>query len=112
MNKLIKIKSNEYLFVNEGWSTRNSWGHKTVLLKNNEEISHKKVRYHNRTWESYRYRSCMLGAAYDLLNEEIEARINEYKEANDIKRLKKGFRATLTLKFKKENELSKVIEKL
>lgn len=82
-----KCKSGEiYNIVNETWETSNSWGHKSTLLTSYEIDSHK-VRYLNRTWESYRYESCMLNLIDKILDNNEKSFIVEYKEKNDITRL-------------------------
>jgi hypothetical protein len=61
------INGNKYEFRNTSWSTRNSWGHETTLYINDVEISRNKVRYLNRTWESYPFQSCMKGLVDKLI---------------------------------------------
>ena len=75
------INDNEYTFVNKTWENSNGWGHETTLFKRHYEIGHNKVRYYNRTWESYRYRTCMSGCVYEL----ISKRENELKVLDDKK---------------------------
>jgi len=41
----------------ESYSTRNSWGHKATLFVNGKAYCKAKIRYYNRTWEEYQYRS-------------------------------------------------------
>lgn len=90
--KKIKCKSgNEYSIVNEYWETSSSWGHKSTLLhSNNYEVATNKVRYINRTWEWYRYQTCMLGLVHSVIEKEQTLYITRYKENNGINRFKKG----------------------
>lgn len=87
----IKCKSGkEYSIVNEYWETRNSWGHKSTLIASWGEVQSHKVRYYNRTWECYTYQSCMFGLINEILSQNQEWYIAEYKAKHDIKRLVKG----------------------
>ena len=81
------INGNEYTFVNKTWETSNSWGHETTLFKRHYEIGHNKIRYYNRTWESYRYRTCMSGCVYELISELKE----KFKKEKNITRLTKKY---------------------
>ena len=50
-----------YNIVNEYWETSRAWGHKSTLIAPWGEVESRKVTYLNRTWEYYRYQSCMSG---------------------------------------------------
>lgn len=77
----------EWTFVNETWETSRAWGHRSVLIHNGVEYAENKVRYYNRTWEEYRYKSCMSGCVYKLLEERYNELLNRYKEDNNISRM-------------------------
>ena len=84
----IKCKSgNEYNIVNEYWETSRAWGHKSTLVAPWGEVESRKVRYYNRTWESYTYQTCMSGLLDTILENNLKSYITEYKEKNDITRL-------------------------
>ena len=69
-----EINGVKFTLVCESWRTRNSWGHEVTLYKNDTfKVGSTKIRYYNRTWESYQYQSaihCVISQA-----------INEIKEA-------------------------------
>lgn len=89
----IKCKSgNEYNIVNEYWETSNSWGHKSTLIAPWGEVESHKVRYYNRTWESYTYQTCMLGLLDTILENNLKSYIAQIKEVRGITRLLKGTR--------------------
>lgn len=77
----------EWTFVNETWETSRAWGHRSVLIHNGVEYAETKVRYYNRTWEEYRYKSCMSGCVYKLLKERYNTLLEMYKFKNDVVRL-------------------------
>ena len=77
----------EWTFVNETWETSRAWGHRSVLMHNGVEYAENKVRYYNRTWEEYRYKSCMSGCVYKLLKERYNTLLEMYKFKNDVVRL-------------------------
>lgn len=109
----IRIGKNEYDFINEYWETSRAWGHKSTLFKNGNELAKNKIRYYNRTWECYRYQSCMNKVVCDLIENEKEKYINNYKYINNIKRLKTEIKDKLFEEWEKtENgkELLKIKE--
>lgn len=50
-----------------GWETRYSWGHTAEVSVNLEVIARAKIRYYNRTWESYRFQSVIHSALYEYV---------------------------------------------
>ena len=68
-----EINGVKFTFVCESWRTRNSWGHKVALYKNDTLlIGTAKVRYYNRTWERYQYQSTIKSVIFNAI-EEIKA---------------------------------------
>ena len=89
----IKCKSgNEYNIVNETWETSRAWGHKSTLVAPWGEVESRKVRYYNRTWESYTYQTCMSGLLDTILENNLKSYIAQIKEVRGITRLLKGTR--------------------
>lgn len=81
------INGVNYSVFGESWGTRTAWGHNAYLLRNGEEISRARVRYYNRTWESYQYQSAGESAVYNAL-EKLAARLFDgYKAKTGRKRL-------------------------
>lgn len=103
------INGNNWQFVNEYWETSYAWGHKTTILKNGYDYEPYKVRYYNRTWESYTYQTCMRGALGNLKNQELEHYIRRYKDNNGITRFKKGEKEKVIEEFN-NTELGKELE--
>lgn len=104
------INDNEYTFVNRTWETSNSWGHETTLFKRHYEIAHNKVRYYNRTWESYRYKTCMSGCVYELISKR-ENKLKEYfKNEKNITRLTKKYEEEFKKYLENDKELTELIE--
>lgn len=92
----IKCKSgNEYNIVNESWATSNSWGHKSTLMASWGEVESRKVKYLNRTWESYKYQTCMSGLLSSILENDLKDYITREKENKGITRLSKEIKAEL-----------------
>ena len=68
-----EINGVKFTFVCESWRTRNSFGHKVTLYKNDTfEVGRVKIRYYNRTWECYLYQSAIKSVIYNAI-EEIKA---------------------------------------
>lgn len=84
------INGVKFTFVCESWSTRNSWGHEVTLYKNDYyKIGRAKVRYYNRTWESYQYQSAIKSVIYNTI-EAIKASAKVvFKEMHHYKVLTK-----------------------
>ena len=110
-----EIRGVEYTFVNNTWSTSDRWGHETTLFRNGAEIGNNRVRYYNITWESYRYRSCMMGCISRLIEARQKELEESFKEKNNIQRF--SYRTkTLYLEFRDEDseyqELKELYEAL
>ena len=89
----IKCKSgNEYNIVNETWETSRAWGHKSTLVAPWGEVESRKIRYYNRTWESYTYQTCMSGLLDTVLENNLKSYIAQIKEVRGITRLLKSTR--------------------
>ena len=87
IKKIICKSGREYNIVNETWETSRAWGHKSTLVAPWGEVESHKVRYYNRTWESYTYQTCMGGLLNSILENDLKDYITQYKEKNDITRL-------------------------
>ena len=87
IKKIICKSGREYNIVNEYWETSRAWGHKSTLVAPWGEVESHKVRYYNRTWESYTYQTCMGGLLGTILENNQKSYITQYKEKNDITRL-------------------------
>lgn len=87
-----KIGNNVYDFYCEFVDCRDGFSHTCDIYKNGRHLVSDRRHYINRTWESYRYQSVMLGAVQYELNYIVQNAINKYKEANGITRLVKARR--------------------
>ena len=54
-----EVYGDKFTLKCESWNTRNSWGHEVTLYHNGTKIGRVKVRYYNRTWESYQYQNAI-----------------------------------------------------
>lgn len=102
------INNNTYTFVCETWTTARAWEHKVTLFRNNTEYTTQKITYYNRTWECYEYQSCMLKCVNSIIDEEKEFIFNEYKRANNKKRLTQEQKDELTNNSKIIQELKEL----
>lgn len=83
------INNRKFTFACQSWQTSRSWGHEVRLHLNGEEVSKARVRYYNRTWESYRYQSCMRCAVDRLIAKEKDLIISHWKWVNNKSRITK-----------------------
>ena len=102
--KKYEIGNVNYEFVCEGWSNSRGWGHEVHLFRDGWEIAENRIRYYNRTWENYRFQSCMLGAIDSAMTDIVERTIENYKRKNNVERFKKGEKQTVIENMEKENE--------
>lgn len=98
-------KGNKIELVNESWETSRSWGHKTNVIVNGYDYGTHKVTYYNRTWESYTFQTCMLGAVREIIENNITRYLENYKYTNNITRFKKGQKEELIKEYKENNDL-------
>lgn len=63
-----EINGVRFTLVCESWTDRSGWGHKVTLYRNDTvTVGSYKVRYYNRTWESYLYQSAIKGVIYNVM---------------------------------------------
>lgn len=106
-----KINNNKWQLVCENWETSSAWGHKVNVIRNGYDFGTHKVRYYNRTWESYAYQTCMLGAVRTIYDEELKRFIDRWKRNNNVDRFKKGQKEDVMKLFEQE-EIAKDLKKL
>ena len=110
IKKIICKSGNEYNIVNEYWETSRAWGHKSTLVAQWGEIESRKVRYYNRTWESYKYQTCMSGLLDSILENDFKNYITREKENNGIARLTKEKKAELEQKWSDNSYIQDLME--
>ena len=85
-----EINGVKFTLVCESWSTRNSWGHEVTLYKNDyAKIGRAKIRYYNRTWESYQYQSAIKSVIYNAIAQIKSAAKIAFKKLHHYKVLTK-----------------------
>lgn len=92
-----EINGVKFTFVCESWKTRNSWGHQVTLYKNDTfKVGRVKIRYYNRTWESYLYQSAIKSVIYNAIEEIKTAAKVAFKALHDYKVMTKKRAAEFT----------------
>lgn len=99
--KKYTVGEDEFEFVCETYENSRAWGHRVTLFMNGVEITEHKIRYYNRTWENFRYQSCMDGAISVEMDNIIARHLERYKRQNDIKRFKAGEKQSAIEEIKK-----------
>lgn len=88
-------------------STRSGFAHDVVIRDEDYNIVAQETRHYlNRTWESYRFESCLHGAINNLVNAFCEYRVEDYKYLHGIQRIRKEKRAELTADLRREGEIA------
>ena len=85
-----EINGVKFTLVCESWSDRNSWGHEVLFYKNDTiKIGRAKIRYYNRTWESYQYQSAIKAVIFETIERIKAAAKIAFKELHHYKVLTK-----------------------
>lgn len=108
--KRYEVNGNKYEFVCEYFETYRNWGHKVCLLKNGRELQKAKCIYINRTWENYRFQTCMLKALSQEIEEQIEELKARYKRENNINRMSKKHNEKLEEVIETDNYMQELVE--
>lgn len=77
----------KFTFVNDAGTNRSGFYHTTTLLQNGWEIGRNRSQYYNRTWESYRYQSCMKATVNNVIKKELLEDFESYKKMHGVSRL-------------------------
>lgn len=83
-----EINGVKFTLVCESWIDRISWGHKVTLYRGGGDmvmISSYRIRYYNRTWESYQYCSaiqCAISKAIESIEMDLK---NVFKQMRGYK---------------------------
>lgn len=72
-----------------GSSQASLWGHEVYLMIDGNQISYNKTPYYNRTWESFEFQTCMLGALGKYEDEVEKGIYTTAREKNGVKGIKK-----------------------
>ena len=110
IKKIIWKNGREYNIVNETWETSRAWGHKSTLVAPWGEVESHKVRYYNRTWESYTYQTCMGGLLNSILENDLKDYITQYKEKNDIARLTSPQKDMIKAEWQQQEYIQELME--
>lgn len=78
-----KFVFKNYEIYADSYETRTSWGHTCEIVRDFERLASNKIRYYNRTWECYRYQSCILGAIDNLIEDRKAELVDDWKLKNN-----------------------------
>ena len=105
-----KIMGKVFSIYAESWENYRAWGHKAVLKINECYTWESKIRYYNRTWESYQYESVIHSVIYDYI-EYIKENIKErFKEEKNIKRITEKYKKELEKLIKTDKNIKAVLK--
>lgn len=101
-------------FVCKVWEKRNSWGHESTLFIDGSTYSANttKVRYYNRTWESYQFQSCLIQNVMEMIQFQQNYLVNEWKTINNKKRITKEQKESLFSQSIELQRYNKLLESL
>lgn len=98
-----KIGDDKFYLVAGSWSGSRAWGHECSLYWGNDSIVQTtRIRYYNRTWESWQYQSVMIRCLEDYIQKKTEWHEHYFKEHNGIKRMTERKRAEFKKWFKEQ----------
>lgn len=109
MESIVKqVGNNTYVFWVEYVDCRDGFSHTCELYKNGYRINSNRVHYLNRTWESYRFQSVMLGCVRNEMEYVLNSGLTQFKEQNGIKRLVKEKREKVVDAIKNSEEYAEL----
>lgn len=85
--KEIKMNGHDYYFVCNTRKTRNGFAHDVELFIDDMSAEENTVNYLNRSWEYYRYQTCMLGAINKAISKHAGAIERRFRNVNNITRM-------------------------
>lgn len=88
--KQFDLNGNNFKFYCESERTRNGFNHKCTISMNDVDMKKSTVHYVNRTWESYPFRTVMQNTVYELYNDFLVAKKEEFKKTYNVKRFCKS----------------------
>ncbi len=80
-----EIDGVDFSFYCSTWKTRNSWGHEVRLFIDGNQMEMVKLRYYNRTWESYEFRTAIRLVITKIVDREKDLAREIFKSMNDYK---------------------------
>lgn len=80
-----QINGVDFTLFCSNWKTRNSWGHEVHFFRGNNQIGVVRVRYFNRTWESYEYRTALRLVIMEAVNRAKALAREAFKRLNGDK---------------------------
>lgn len=86
------------------------WGHEADFKVNGLTVSHAKISYYNRTWESFQYQSCMLNALDNYIDNVKKSLFNKARDNQNINRLNKQYKEQILTNNYTYQELLKLRE--
>lgn len=95
--KKVQIGNKEFEFVNESGNTRHGFYHESVLLLNGYQLGKNRCNYLNRTWECYRYQSCMKELVHDLIADRENTLLSHFKELKGYSKMTQNRKDEFTL---------------
>lgn len=105
-----KINKINYTFNCKTFDNRYTWGHKVQMIVDNIIVLENKIVYYNRTWENFNYQSCINGAINLYYNDLFNNYLLEYKQKNNVTRLKKEIKEQLQKDFNKLDNIKSLLK--
>lgn len=102
----------KFTFVNDAGSNRSGFYHNTTLLQNGWEIGRNRAQYYNRTWESYKYQSCMKTTVHNTIKKELLEDFESFKKMHGVSRLSQKTKDEIEAENKTIQTLKKLYETL
>tara|TARA_R110002012_G_scaffold58097_1_gene150705 strand:+ start:501 stop:1115 length:615 start_codon:yes stop_codon:yes gene_type:complete len=91
-----------YRIKSTAWNTSRSWGHESILYVDGFQVQRKKLTYYNRTWEDFKFQTCMRIVVEDYLDAYLVDYESAFKHSHNKKRLSAKLRKQMMEQFKKE----------
>lgn len=115
MSKIITLtgsNGNVFTFHCRTWETRQAWGHIANIFINGEDHGETKVRYYNRTWESWTYQSAVIQAVNTMIGYWELCDIQDHKDRTGRKRLTQAEKDAVTAQDARIAEARGIVDRL
>ena len=82
------VNGKKYEFMNYTKYNRNGFNHNSTFYVNGMYLGESNIHYVNRTWESFKYQTSMLGVINSMIDNLYITSKNNFKQQHNIKRLR------------------------
>lgn len=103
-----KVGEDKYTFINHTESSQSGFTHVSQMFKNGSYKGHARIRYVNRTWESYQYESVMRRNVSRLMDNRAFELFEEFKTRHNYTRMTEKRRREWEKEYDEDNTIKEL----